>query len=127
MAAIRRTDTKPEIALRSLLHAQGLRFRKDYRITLAGRHIRPDIAFTKRKVAVFVDGCFWHACPEHGRQPANNTSYWSQKLATNTARDTLQTQLLKEAGWQVVRFWEHDGPEFAAGQLTSLLRTTSLT
>jgi DNA mismatch endonuclease (patch repair protein) len=76
MRAIRRTDTKPEVALRRALHRQGYRFRKDYRLDLAdGKRVRPDIAFTARRVAVFVDGCFWHACPEHGGRPANNV--WS--------------------------------------------------
>lgn len=122
MAAIKRSGTKPEIALRSLLHAHGFRFRKDFPIRVDGRLIRPDVAFTKRKVAVFVDGCFWHACPVHGSQPANNTSYWSQKLAGNVARDAIQNALLQAAGWQVVRFWEHESPSDAATALAPLLR-----
>ena len=81
MRAIRRVDTKPELALRSALHRRGYRFRKDYRLDLdAGARVRPDIAFTARRVAVFVDGCFWHACPEHGRDPAVNEWYWAPKL-----------------------------------------------
>jgi len=75
MAAIRRTDTKPEFALRSALHRRGYRFRKDYAIRAECQLVRPDLAFTRRRVAVFVDGCFWHCCPEHGRQPTSNTSY----------------------------------------------------
>jgi len=88
MRANRRTDTKPEMALRRALHRQGYRFRKDYRLDLAGgTRVRPDIAFTARRVAVFVDGCFWHACPEHGTRPANNVWYWEPKLRRNVERD----------------------------------------
>jgi DNA mismatch endonuclease, patch repair protein len=109
MRAIRRTDTKPEVALRRALHRQGYRFRKDYRLDLAdGKRVRPDIAFTARHVAVFVDGCFWHACPEHGSKPANNTWYWGPKLARNVERDRLADAALSAAGWDVVRVWEHE-------------------
>lgn len=108
MRAIRRTDTKPEIALRSALHRQGFRFRKDYRLELnGGAKVRPDIAFTARRVAVFVDGCFWHVCPEHGRDPAVNEWYWAPKLRRNVERDRAADEALTAAGWQVVRIWEH--------------------
>ena len=83
MKANRRTNTKPELALRSALHARGYRYRKDFRLDLPARRVRPDIAFTGRKVAVFVDGCFWRACPEHGSKPKNNEWYWSPKLLKN--------------------------------------------
>ena len=108
MAAIRRSDTKPEIALRRALHARGLRYRKDFPIRVEGKLIRPDIVFTRRQVAIFVDGCFWHCCPEHGRKPTNNTGYWSPKLERNVERDHQQTHLLRDAGWTVIRFWEHE-------------------
>lgn len=107
MAAIRRTDTRPELLLRSALHARGLRFRKDYPIRAEGRIIRPDVAFTKYRLAVFLDGCFWHGCPEHGRPPKSNNSYWLPKLAKNAQRDRDQTRILRDAGWTVVRVWEH--------------------
>jgi DNA mismatch endonuclease (patch repair protein) len=108
MRANRRTNTKPELALRSALHRQGYRFRKDHRLTLGnGSRVRPDIAFTARRVAVFVDGCFWHACPEHGRKPSVNQWYWSPKLARNVERDRAADAALAAAGWQVVRLWEH--------------------
>jgi DNA mismatch endonuclease (patch repair protein) len=108
MRAIRRTDTKPELALRRALHRLGYRFRKDYRLDLApGRRVRPDIVFTARRVAVFVDGCFWHACPEHGSKPAVNQGYWNPKLQRNTERDRAADAALELAGWQVVRLWEH--------------------
>src|SRR6266513_1580931 len=107
MRANRRVDTKPELALRSALHRQGYRFRKDYRLDLAaGARVRPDIAFTARRVAVFVDGCFWHACPEHGRNPAVNEWYWAPKLRRTVERDRAADAALT-AGWRVVRIWEH--------------------
>ncbi len=108
MRAIRRTDTKPEMALRQALHRQGYRFRKDHRLDLAeGKRVRPDIAFTARRVAVFVDGCFWHACPDHGSKPANNVWYWEPKLRRNVERDRAADAALAAAGWDVVRIWEH--------------------
>ena len=107
MKANRRTNTKPELALRSALYARGYRYRKDFRLDLPARKVRPDIAFTSRKVAVFVDGCFWHACPEHGSKPRNNEWYWSPKLLKNRERDRATDEALTKAGWTVVRLWEH--------------------
>ena len=114
MAAIRRTDTKPEVGLRRLLHARGLRFRKDYRLDLPGGRVRPDVVFTRRKIAVFVDSCFWHVCPEHGREPTSNEWYWTPKLRRNVERDGQQDEWLVDAGWTVVRIWEHVPLEEAA-------------
>jgi DNA mismatch endonuclease (patch repair protein) len=95
MKANRKTDTRPEIALRSALHAAGLRFRKDLSVRLPGRRpTRINIAFTKVKVAVYVDGCFWHACPDHGTTPAANRAYWEPKLARNVQRDRETDTLL---------------------------------
>jgi DNA mismatch endonuclease (patch repair protein) len=108
MQANRRRDTGPERALRSVLHAAGYRYRCDFRIDLADVRVRPDIVFTRRKVAVFVDGCFWHSCPEHGRQPTVNSGYWSPKLQANRARDRRNTEVLEQSGWVVVRVWEHE-------------------
>ncbi len=108
MRAIRRTNTKPEMVLRSALHRRGYRFRKDYRLDLdSGARVRPDIAFTARRVAVFVDGCFWHACPEHGRKPTVNEWYWEPKLRRTVERDRAADAALAAAGWRVVRIWEH--------------------
>ncbi len=108
MRANRRTDTKPELALRRALHRLGYRYRKDYRLDLeSGRRVRPDIAFTARKVAVFVDGCFWHACPEHGSKPRANEWYWGPKLIRNVERDRVTDAALILAGWTVIRLWEH--------------------
>ncbi|WP_267893971.1 very short patch repair endonuclease [Gordonia iterans] len=114
MAAIKRKDTRPETALRSALHRQGMRFRKDLPIRTADRLVRPDIVFTRQKLAVFVDGCFWHSCPVHGRLPTTNTEYWTPKLATNARRDVAQRASLEAEGWTVLRLWEHEDPEEAA-------------
>lgn len=108
MAAIRRRDTKPEVKVRSALQRQGYRFRKDYPIRVEGKLVRPDVVFTRRGVAIFIDGCFWHSCPEHGRQPGVNGEYWSPKLEGNVRRDRQQTAALQSAGWSVLRFWEHE-------------------
>lgn len=121
--SIRRSETKPEIRLRSLLHRQGLRFRKDYRIDLPGGvRVRPDVVFSRGKVAVFYDGCFWHACPDHGRQPAVNDWYWGPKLARTVERDRQATDALAEQGWAVVRIWEHEALDDAAQGVAALVR-----
>lgn len=121
MRANRRADTKPEIALRSALHRLGFRYRKDYRIDLGSMKVRPDIVFTARKVAVFVDGCFWHVCPEHGRQPTTNEWYWTPKLRRNIERDRAADDALAAAGWQVVRLWEHEDLADAVSAVTRVL------
>lgn len=121
MAAIRRKDTTPEVVLRSALHRTGYRFRKDYPIRIENQLIRPDIAFTKRRLAVFIDGCFWHSCPEHGRRPSANRQYWSPKLQRNAERDRQQTEALRTAGWTVVRFWEHELLEDVLRRITTIL------
>jgi DNA mismatch endonuclease, patch repair protein len=108
MLANRRTDTGPERRLRSELHRRGLRFRKDHPILAAGRRVRPDVVFTRRRVAVFVDGCFWHSCPLHAQTPKANSDYWVPKLAATVQRDRRNDEALKEAGWTVIRIWEHE-------------------
>lgn len=109
MRANRRADTKPEVALRKALHGLGYRYRKDLRLDLPGGvRVRPDIVFTARKVAVFVDGCFWHVCPEHGRQPTTNEWYWTPKLRRNMERDRAADAALTASGWRVIRLWEHE-------------------
>jgi DNA mismatch endonuclease (patch repair protein) len=126
MRANRRSDTKPELALRRALHKQGYRYRKDFRIDLTGTRVRPDIAFTARRVAVFVDGCFWHCCPEHGTKPAANTWYWGPKLARNVERDRAADAALAAAGWNVVRIWEHESLDGAVGAVVAALAATTL-
>lgn len=108
MKGNRRADTKPELALRSALHAQGLRFRKDFLLrTSAGSRVKADIVFTRNRIAVFVDGCFWHGCPDHGNTPKFNTAYWGPKLARNRERDRRVSKELEADGWSVIRVWEH--------------------
>jgi DNA mismatch endonuclease (patch repair protein) len=109
MQGNRSKDTKPELALRSLLHASGLRYRVN-RIPIKGTRRRADIVFGPAKVAVFVDGCFWHGCPQHYRAPKTNEGYWEPKIAGNIARDRETDALLAEAGWLALRFWEHQPP-----------------
>jgi len=122
MKANRRADTKPELALRKALHARGYRYRKDLRLDLpSGVRVRPDIVFTARRVAVFVDGCFWHCCPEHGTQPAANTWYWEPKLRRNVERDRTADAALDSAGWTVVRLWEHESVDAAVAAVTAVL------
>jgi DNA mismatch endonuclease (patch repair protein) len=124
MRAIRRRDTKFEVAVRSLLHAMGLRFRVDLPIRLEGfRPIRPDIVFTGRRVAVFCDGCFWHGCPEHGQRPSiRNGYYWTPKIAGNRDRDRLHAGALEDAGWAVLRFWEHEDELAVSGVIEREVR-----
>jgi DNA mismatch endonuclease (patch repair protein) len=116
-----RRDTAPEVAVRSELHRRGLRFRKDLSVRVPGRVVRPDITFTRTRLAVFVDGCFWHACPVHGIQPRANTEYWRPKLARNVARDRAVDEALGAAGWQVLRAWEHESPTAVADRVETAL------
>ncbi|MFJ4961391.1 Very short patch repair protein [Streptomyces sp. ADI96-02] len=106
-------DTAPEVAVRRILHAAGYRFRVNARVpTMPRRTI--DIAFTRAKVAVMIDGCFWHGCPLHATQPKANAQWWRDKLDRNMARDRETTEHLAAAGWTVLRFWEHEPPAAAA-------------
>lgn len=123
MRGNRRRDTRPERALRSALHARGLRFRKDLPIRAGGRLVRPDIIFTRAKLTIFVDGCYWHACPEHGTEPRRNSAYWSRKLKGNVDRDRAVNTALCSAGWLVMRVWEHEDPEDAASRIVATLRS----
>lgn len=122
MRANRRRDTRPETALRSALHALGLRYRVDFPIRLPGRRpVRPDIVFTRARVCIFVDGCFWHCCPIHGVEPTRNVDYWGPKLARNVARDRAVDAALADDGWTVLRIWEHDDPGSAAAVIADLV------
>lgn len=122
MRANRGRDTGPEIALRSALHARGLRFRKNYRLDLeAGRRVRPDIVFSRIRLAVFVDGCFWHGCQEHRSLPGSNASFWKQKIEGTQKRDREQLAWLEAAGWTVIRVWEHDLPDPAVQRILDLV------
>ncbi len=126
MRAIRRRDTKPELRLRSLLHGRGYRYRVDLPVRVPGypRQIRPDVAFTRVRLAVFLDGCFWHGCDcaDGPRPTIKNGSYWLPKIAANRARDARQTNALVAAGWRVLRFWGHESAEAAAARVEAELR-----
>jgi DNA mismatch endonuclease (patch repair protein) len=121
MQANRSKDTKPELRLRSILHRRGFRFRVNHR-PLPGVRMTADIVFTKAKVAVFVDGCFWHGCPEHYRKPAINKDYWEPKLQRNLARDAISDASLLTEGWTVIRGWEHEDPEDVADRVEAAVR-----
>jgi DNA mismatch endonuclease (patch repair protein) len=116
MAAQRRRDTEPELRLRAALHAMGLRYRVAYAVPGKARR-SIDVAFPRRKVAVFVDGCFWHACPAHGTSPRRNAAWWKSKLDRNVERDRQTDALLIDAGWVVLRFWEHEDMQVSAEQV----------
>ena len=103
MARIRSRDTGPELKLRKCLWSKGLRYRLNS--SLKGK---PDLIFAGKRLAVFVDGCFWHGCPEHGTMPKSNSDYWRPKIKRNMARDRDVTRKLSDAGWKVVRIWEHE-------------------
>ncbi|MER0445959.1 very short patch repair endonuclease [Streptomyces sp. Edi4] len=106
-------DTTPELAVRKLLHAAGMRYRVN--VPVPGMPRRTiDIAFGRAKLAVFMDGCFWHGCPQHATHPKANAEWWRTKLDRNMARDRETTEHLAAAGWTVLRFWEHESPEFVA-------------
>jgi DNA mismatch endonuclease (patch repair protein) len=104
MSRIRSRDTKPELILRRILWSRGLRYRLHAKTPFG----RPDLVFARKKVAVFVDGCFWHGCPDHYAPPRSQSRFWAEKLRQNVARDRLQTRQLEAHGWRVVRLWEHE-------------------
>lgn len=117
--ANRRVDTRPEVLIRSALHRRGLRYRKDLLLRVGGVRVRPDLVFTRWKVVAFVDGCFWHRCPEHGNDPKRNTDYWGPKLRANVERDRRVSDALAADGWTVVRVWEHEDVDAAADKIAS--------
>ncbi len=121
MQGNRRRDTRPELAVRSLLHRAGLRFRKHAR-PLPELRCEADVVFSRQRVVVFIDGCFWHGCPVHGRRPARNSGYWSPKIERNIARDRRNDEALTAAGWQVLRFWEHEDPEVVLAAVERAVR-----
>ncbi|MEW2587974.1 very short patch repair endonuclease [Streptomyces virginiae] len=124
MRGNRSKDTRPELRLRSLLHKQGLRYRVGTR-PLPDLRRTADVIFPKPKVAVFVDGCYWHGCPEHLRESRKNAEFWSSKIEGNRTRDAETDRLLGEAGWTVVRVWEHEDPVDACARIEGLVRQAS--
>jgi DNA mismatch endonuclease (patch repair protein) len=119
---VRQSNTEPEVRVRSRLHARGLRFRKHLRIGTGRSAPRPDIAFTRQKVAVFIDGCFWHQCPEHATMPKANRDFWEPKLRRNVERDLENNVALESMGWTVLRFWEHEDPVEVAAAIEAQVR-----
>jgi len=120
MAHQRRRDTKPELALRRLLHQRGLRYRVDHP-ALAGSRRRHDLVFSRARTAVEVRGCFWHGCPDHGTAPKANGAWWASKLATNVQRDANTAARLDDAGWALVVVWEHEDSEAAAERVAAVV------
>jgi len=120
MSRLARAGTAPEIALRRALHAAGQRYRVQIKVPGNARRTI-DIAFTRAKVAVFVDGCFWHGCPQHGPTPKANREWWEWKIAKNVERDADTTRLLEKQGWTVVRVWEHEPVDVATGRVREAL------
>lgn len=122
MQANRSRDTQPELAVRRLLHRAGLRYRVAVAPEVSVRR-KADVVFTRRRIAVFIDGCFWHGCPEHGRREfRSNVEYWPSKIASNVARDTDTNSRLEALGWIVLRYWEHEDPAKVASRITSVVR-----
>lgn len=124
MGSAARRDTGAELALRRALHSRGLRYRVTYPVP-GQRRRTIDVAFTRAKVAVFVDGCFWHGCPEHGTMPRSNSEWWTTKLAANHARDRDTDRVLEAQGWTVVRVWEHESPDLAAMRVVDIVNTAT--
>jgi DNA mismatch endonuclease, patch repair protein len=116
----RRKDTLPERTLRSILHRRGFRFRVDYQ--LPGLRRRADIVFPGKRVAVMVDGCFWHGCPQHATWPKQNAHWWRAKIEGNIVRDRDTDKRLARAGWLAIRVWEHEDPAEAAERIATALR-----
>jgi DNA mismatch endonuclease, patch repair protein len=122
--ANRARDTSPELMLRKELHRRGLRYRVHRRPVPAVR-ATADIVFGPARVAVFVDGCFWHRCPQHSVMPKQNGEWWRSKLEGNVARDRRDDRVLDEQGWRVIRVWEHEDPEAAADRIARALDASS--
>ncbi|MBZ3929108.1 hypothetical protein NB689_000024 [Xanthomonas sacchari] len=113
MAKVRQTGTDAELALRQEMYRIGLRYRINYEVLKKPRRVA-DVAFPGRKIAVFVDGCFWHGCPEHATWPKRNADFWRQKIEANRRRDADTNARLQAKGWTALRFWSHESPVEAA-------------
>lgn len=121
MRQVRRADTAAELAIRRILFARGLRYRKDHK-PLSRLRTKADLVFMGPRVAVYVDGCFWHGCPEHATWPKKNGAFWRHKIESNMARDSRIDAALEEEGWMVVRVWEHERPESAADRIERIVK-----
>lgn len=122
MQGNRGRDTRPELAVRRAAHALGLRYRVDVR-PLPQLNRRADLVFTRPQVAVFVDGCFWHGCPRHHTVAKANGSFWADKVHGNRQRDAETDHVLGEAGWVVIRAWEHEDPIAVARRIAAVVNS----
>lgn len=124
MLSNKRRDTSTELALRRELHSRGLRYRVDF-APVAGLRRRADVVFTRARIAIFIDGCFWHGCPIHATTPRRNADYWVPKLAANVARDRDTDHRLAQEGWGVIRVWEHEEPTLVANRVQAAVRAAT--
>jgi DNA mismatch endonuclease (patch repair protein) len=122
MQRVRQKNTSAESALRRELHARGLRYRIHVPVLTKPRRVA-DLAFSGPRVAVFVDGCFWHGCPLHATWPKQNAEFWRAKIMANQDRDRDTSERLRAEGWRVVRVWEHEPPTLAAGRIAKIIET----
>lgn len=122
MAKVRQKGTDAEVALRQEMHRIGLRYRADYEVLKKPRRVA-DVVFPGRKIAVFVDGCFWHGCPEHASWPKRNAEFWREKIEANRLRDADTNERLRSLGWTVLRFWSHESPTEAARAVARVIAT----
>src|SRR5699024_6481588 len=124
MRANRSRDTSPELIIRRALHYRGWRFRVAYPALSSDKRRTVDIAFTRLKIAILIDGCFWHGCDKHFTLPQANRNYWKEKIVRNMTRDIDTTQKLEASGWKVMRFWEHEDPLSVIATIENTLRST---
>lgn len=120
-SSTRSRDTAPEMAIRRILHRRGLRYRVNYS-AIPGNRRSVDIAFPRERLAIYVDGCFWHRCPLHFVEPGTRTEFWRQKINGNVERDEATNQLMSNHGWVVMRFWEHHDPTDVADDIFTFVR-----
>lgn len=125
METARQRDTAIELELGRELRSLGLSFESNV-APMAGSRSRPDLLFTAARIGVFVNGCFWHGCPEHGTWPKHNADWWRSKIEANRARDARTDMALAGAGWVVLRYWEHDNPRVAAQEIAKYVRDPDL-
>lgn len=121
LARVSQKDTGPELSLRRELHARGLRYRLQVQLLTKPRRVA-DIVFTRARIAVFVDGCFWHGCPEHASWPKSNAQFWRDKIEANRARDADTSRRLSDLGWRVIRVWAHERADEAAERIEGVVR-----
>jgi DNA mismatch endonuclease (patch repair protein) len=121
LSRVRQKGTLAELDLRRALHAKGLRYRLHQPLLTKPRRVA-DIVFPRARVAIFVDGCFWHGCPKHASWPKSNADFWREKIEANRSRDADTDQRLKALGWQVVRIWEHEDAGDAAKRIAELVQ-----